>query len=151
MMNTTSWVMVWLGAWPWLLVMVTNVFNRRRLAFTPGPYEPGPQGNDVPCSVVLVRAAVAVVVTVVTLLWAQPVRAQCTVECRAVPEPAVVFYQVFLPVVGGDGMGVVDGRVLEKGPVLGPGPCSSETPWGCYRVQVWLPVIVNEGMTGVRG
>lgn len=143
--------MVGLGVCAWLLVMVTNAMQRRRLAFTPAPNDAGPQGDDVPCSLALVRVAVLAVVTVVTLLWATPVRAQCTVECRAVPEPAVVLYQVFLPVVGVDGMDGMDGRVLEEGPVLGPGPCSSETPWGCYRVQVWLPVIVNEGMTGVRG
>ena len=77
-MNATSWVMVG-----------TNAMQRRRLAFTPGPYEPGPQGNDVPCSVAPVRAAVLAVVTAVTLLWAVPVMAQRTVdECRAVPEPA---------------------------------------------------------------
>jgi hypothetical protein len=92
----------------------------------------------------LLRAAVVAVVTVVTLLWAQPVRAQCAVECRNVPEPAVAFFQVWLPAVGVDGAGGVDGRGLEEGPVLGPGPCSSETPWGCYAHQVWLPAVMAE-------
>ena len=34
--------------------------------------------------------------------------------------------------------------VEEEGPIVGPGPCSSDTPWGCYRFQVWLPVMMAE-------
>jgi len=26
-------------------------------------------------------------------------------------------------------------------PIIGPGPCHSDTPWGCYEFQVWMPVI----------
>lgn len=26
-------------------------------------------------------------------------------------------------------------------PIIGPGPCHSDTPWGCYPHQVWLPVL----------
>ena len=144
MMSTTSWVMVGLGVCAWLLVMVTNAMERRRLAFTPAPNDAGPQGDDVPCSFALVRVAVLAVVTVVTLLWAVPALAQCTVECRDVPEPATSFHQVFLPTVEtgarGEGRGA---RAVEDGPIVGPGPCSSETPWGCFAHQVWLPAVMN--------
>ena len=34
--------------------------------------------------------------------------------------------------------------VEEEGPIVGPGPCSSDTPWGCYAHQVWLPVVMAE-------
>ena len=39
---------------------------------------------------------------------------------------------------------LVGGRVLDEGPIVGPGPCSSDTPWGCYRFQVWLPAVMAE-------
>ena len=28
-------------------------------------------------------------------------------------------------------------------PIIGPGPCHSDTPWGCYPVRLWLPVIAG--------
>lgn len=33
---------------------------------------------------------------------------------------------------------------LADGPVIGPGPCSSDTPWGCFPHRVWLPVVMAE-------
>jgi hypothetical protein len=30
---------------------------------------------------------------------------------------------------------------IEDWPIIGPGPCHSDTPWGCYEFQVWMPVI----------
>ena len=31
--------------------------------------------------------------------------------------------------------------LLLTGPILGPGPCSSDTPWACYAYQVFLPEV----------
>lgn len=31
--------------------------------------------------------------------------------------------------------------LLLTGPILGPGPCNSDTPWGCYAYQVFLPEV----------
>lgn len=31
--------------------------------------------------------------------------------------------------------------LLLTGPIVGPGPCNSDTPWGCYAFQVWLPMV----------
>lgn len=113
--------MVFLGACAWLVVMCTNAINRRRLAL----------------------AAVVVVTAVTGLVW-RPAAAQCTVECRAVPEPAVTFAQVWLPMVETGARGEGRGAPMEDGPVVGPGPCHSDTPWGCYTHQVWLAAVMAE-------
>lgn len=35
--------------------------------------------------------------------------------------------------------------LMLTGPIVGPpGPCSSETPWGCFAHHVWL-VMVSGG------
>lgn len=31
--------------------------------------------------------------------------------------------------------------LLLTGPIVGPGPCNSDTPWGCYAFRVWLPMV----------
>ena len=41
--------------------------------------------------------------------------------------------------------------VEEEGPIVGPGPCSSETPWGCFAHQVWLPAVWNGQWSTVNG
>ena len=87
------------------------------------------------------RWVLVVVVTAVTLLGWRAAAAQCTVECRAVPEPAVTFGQVFLPAIETGARGEV--RAAEEGPIVGPGPCSSDSPWGCFAHQVWLPAILK--------
>ncbi len=38
----------------------------------------------------------------------------------------------------------VNGQVEEEPPIVGPGPCSSDTPWGCFAHRVWLPVVMAE-------
>lgn len=30
-------------------------------------------------------------------------------------------------------------------PIVGPGPCHSDTPWGCYENRVFLPLLSGEG------
>lgn len=54
----------------------------------------------------------ALVIGVALALLAGPVAAQCGCEGEPTPEP-----------------------------IVGPGPCHSDTPWGCYAERVFLPAI----------
>jgi hypothetical protein len=36
---------------------------------------------------------------------------------------------------------VVAWMTPEPPPIIGPGPCHSDTIWGCYAHRLWLPVI----------
>lgn len=30
---------------------------------------------------------------------------------------------------------------LLSGPIIAPGPCASESEWGCYPFRVWMPLV----------
>lgn len=32
---------------------------------------------------------------------------------------------------------------IDTEPIIGPGPCHSDTPWGCYPHRIWLPAIAG--------
>lgn len=91
----------------------------------------------------LVTGALILAMAAAAVLNTGRAAAQCTPECSQVPEPAVRFSQVWLPVVAVDSMDVVAERVLEEGPILGPGPCSSDTPHFCYAHQLYLPGVAK--------
>lgn len=65
----------------------------------------------------LVTAALILAVAAAAVLNTGTAAAQCTPECSQVPEPAL--------------------------PIVGPGPCTSDTPHFCYAHQVWLAAILN--------
>lgn len=65
----------------------------------------------------LVTAVLVLLMAAAAVLNTGTAAAQCTPECSQVPEPAL--------------------------PIVGPGPCTSETPHFCYAHQVWLAAILN--------
>lgn len=99
----------------------------------------------------LVTAVLVLVMAAAAVLNTGTAAAQCTPECSQVPEPAVRFSQVWLPVVEtgarGEGRGATSSNITsqtsEEGPIVGPGPCTSDTPHFCYAHQVWLAAILN--------
>ena len=34
---------------------------------------------------------------------------------------------------------------LASDPIVGPGPCNSDTPWGCFEHNVFMPLVGKEG------
>lgn len=94
--------------------------------------------------------AVLVLVMAAAVLNTGTAAAQCTPECSQVPEPAVRFSQVWLPVVAVDEengqRSMANGQwstVGEEGPIVGPGPCHSDTPHFCYAHQIFLPGVAK--------
>lgn len=33
--------------------------------------------------------------------------------------------------------------VQQTEPIVGPGPCNSDTPWGCYAYRLFLPGVMH--------
>ena len=64
------------------------------------------------------RFVVAIIIIVGAVLLWLPAGAQCDASCSPAPEP-----------------------------ILGPGPCNSDTPHFCYERQIYLPLIASDVST----
>lgn len=102
-----------------LAVLALNEYNRRklRLAWAPARWE-------------YVAVLLVMVAALVALSWL-PAQA----DIPPVEEPAI-------PVPASPGSNCDDNpAAIECQPILGPGGCSSDTPWACYAHRVYMPQV----------